>query len=139
MHILIDEFMLIFYNLMFPGLVWPLNGLVLFVRLWDRTHSELIITDHANYENWSEKVLLVDCWWFALTDIGVTTEEWSSLIRFEDLPPSNLLINRRIIRQYLVKGYASAATIEMTEVNKILNTPVATAGTLYPQVPLQYN
>jgi len=43
-----------------------------------------------------------------------------------------LLIKRRlldIIRQYLSKGNSLTATIEMTEVSRIVNVPVLTAGT----------
>jgi len=59
----------------------------------------------------------------ALTDIGVTTEESLSFIQFEDLPVDISLIKRRkldIIRQYLAKGNSLTATIEMTEVNRIV-------------------
>ena len=67
-----------------------------------------------------------------LTDIGVTTEESLSFIQFEDLPADISLITRRkldIIRQFLAKGNSLNATIEMTEVSRIVNVPVSTSGT----------
>ena len=77
-----------------------------------------------------------------LTDIRLTSEESSSNIRFEDLSAVISLIERRkldIIRQYIVKGYALTATIEMTELNRMVNTPVEAVGTFYPQASLQYD